>query len=48
MDGKVVNELMDVIENNRRLCRMEMMFPRRFEQIDERMIEKRQEEEENK
>ena len=38
----MVNELMEVIENNRRLCRMEMMYPRRFEQIDERMMEKKE------
>ena len=42
-DAEKINELMDVIENNRRMISMERMFPRRFEDLDEKIIEKRQE-----
>lgn len=43
----MINELMDVIEHNRRLIEMERMFPRRFEDMDERLGEKQRENEVN-
>jgi hypothetical protein len=38
-----INELMDVIEHNRRAIEMERLFPRRFEDLDEKIVQKKQE-----
>jgi hypothetical protein len=39
----IINELMDVIEYNRRAIVMERLFPRRFEDLDEKIVQKKQE-----
>jgi len=38
-----VNELISVVENNRRLIRMETIFRKRFEDLDEKIGEKKEE-----